>query len=119
MVNVCVNLGCGDVSMPQKFLYDSQVGSATQQMRAKTMADCVWAESVAKTKQGIVGIKVSVLAPDKKVHDQVEVNEDLINAVKKNVAFVEEEIEVKPTKKTKKKGAVKKKGEKEIKENVE
>ena len=62
------------------------------------------AESVAETKQGVVGIKVAVLSPDTKVHDQVDVNEDLINQVKKNASFVEEEIveEVKKKKKTKK-----------------
>ena len=61
------------------------------------------AESVAETKQGIVGIKVAVLAPDTKVHDQVDINEDLLNQIKKNASFVEEEVETKkkPTKKRK------------------
>lgn len=57
------------------------------------------AESVAKTKQGVIGIKVAILTPDKKMHDYVEINEDLIEKIKKNALFEE----VKPTKKNKKK----------------
>jgi len=63
------------------------------------------AESVAETKQGVVGIKVAVLAPGTKVHDQVEINEDLLNEIRKNASFVEEveeEKQKKSTKKTKK-----------------
>ncbi len=45
------------------------------------------AESIAETKQGVVGIKVAILAPGVKVHDQVTINEDFINEVKKNVTF--------------------------------
>jgi small subunit ribosomal protein S3 len=42
------------------------------------------AEAVAKTKQGIVGIKISILAPDVKIHDQIIINEDLISQISKN-----------------------------------
>tara|TARA_Y100000310_G_scaffold265631_1_gene276773 strand:- start:8814 stop:9533 length:720 start_codon:yes stop_codon:yes gene_type:complete len=47
------------------------------------------AESVAKTKQGIVGIKVAILAPNVKVIDQITIDEDFLNQVKKNVTFEE------------------------------
>ncbi|MAH49446.1 30S ribosomal protein S3 [Candidatus Pacearchaeota archaeon] len=59
------------------------------------------AQAVAETKQGVVGIKVAILAPDVKVHDHVDVNKDLIDEVKKNATFVEEVKE--ETKKTRKK----------------
>ena len=42
------------------------------------------AESVAKTKQGIVGIKVAILAPGIKMCDQITIDEDFLNQVKKN-----------------------------------
>ena len=42
------------------------------------------AESVANTKQGIVGIKVAILAPGVKIHDQISVDEDFMNEVRKN-----------------------------------
>lgn len=48
------------------------------------------AESVATTKQGVVGIKVSILAPNKKIHDKIEISEDLINNIKQNATFVEQ-----------------------------
>ena len=66
------------------------------------------AMSVAETKQGVVGIKVSILAPDRKIHDQITVNSDLLNQIKKNVAFdisederIAKEKEEKKSKKTK------------------
>ena len=43
------------------------------------------AETVANTKQGVVGIKVAILAPGVKMPDQIVVNEELLEAVKKNV----------------------------------
>jgi len=55
------------------------------------------AEAVAETKQGVVGIKVVVLAPDAQIHDRINVDEDLLNKVKQNAAFEE------PAEKTKKK----------------
>jgi len=50
------------------------------------------AESLAKTKQGIVGIKVAILAPGVKVIDQINVDEEFINKVKENAIFKEEII---------------------------
>ncbi|MFH1237830.1 MAG: 30S ribosomal protein S3 [archaeon] len=56
------------------------------------------AESVAKTKQGIVGIKVAILAPGVKVCDQITIDEDFMNEVKKNATFKEVEETVKKIK---------------------
>jgi small subunit ribosomal protein S3 len=64
------------------------------------------AESVADTKQGVVGIKVAILSPGVKMPDQISVDEELLEAVKKNATFEEVEETVK---KTKKKRKVKKK----------
>ncbi len=60
------------------------------------------AESVAKTKQGIVGIKVAILAPNIKMCDQISVDEDFMNEVKKNATFEEVEETVKKIKKKRK-----------------
>lgn len=59
------------------------------------------AESIAETKQGVIGIKVAILAPGARIHDQIIVDEELINKIKGNAAF--SEPEEKPKKK--KKGA--------------
>ncbi len=42
------------------------------------------AKSVAKTKQGIVGIKVAILSPNVKIHDQINIDENFLNEIKKN-----------------------------------
>lgn len=65
------------------------------------------AEAVAKTKQGIVGIKVAILAPNTKVHDQIKISEDLLNEIKKNVEIKEEPEPVKKKKVKKKVGGKK------------
>lgn len=64
------------------------------------------AESIAETKQGVIGIKVAILSPGVKIEDQINVDEDFINDVKRNSTFEEEEEK---TKKTKKKKSLKKK----------
>ncbi len=64
------------------------------------------AEAVAHDKKGVVGIKVSILAKDAKVHDKFEVDEEMIKAVKNNAAFEDEVIEEK-VKKVRKKSVVK------------
>lgn len=61
------------------------------------------AETVAETKQGVIGIKVSVLSPNVKVHDQIKVDEEMIEKVKRNTAFSNEEEKKKTTKKKSKK----------------
>ena len=57
------------------------------------------AEAIAITKQGVVGIKVAILAPGVKVHDQIHINEEFMNEVRKN-AMAEDDVKIK--KKTKK-----------------
>lgn len=57
------------------------------------------AESVAVTKQGVVGIKVAILAPGANIHDQIVVDADFLNEIKKNVAFEKIDDVVKKTKK--------------------
>ena len=55
-------------------------------------------ESVAHTKKGVVGIKVLVLSPDVKVHDRIDVDDELISKIKENAAF---EVVEKPEKEKK------------------
>ncbi len=64
------------------------------------------AESIANTKKGIVGIKVSVLAPDVQIHDKVVIDEEMLNEIKRNASTVEEVEET--IKKIKKKTKTKK-----------
>ncbi len=61
------------------------------------------AETVAETKQGIVGIKVAILAPGVKMPDQITVNEELIESIKRNISFNNSEEENKKSKKKTKK----------------
>jgi small subunit ribosomal protein S3 len=42
------------------------------------------AESVAQTLPGVIGLKISILSPEKKIHDQITLNEDIINQIKRN-----------------------------------
>lgn len=62
------------------------------------------AQAVAVTKLGVTGIKVSILSPDAKIHDQINVNEELRNKIKINIFKMEEKKieEEKPKKKTRK-----------------
>jgi small subunit ribosomal protein S3 len=60
------------------------------------------AESVANTKQGVVGIKVAILAPGVKVCDQISVDEEFLELVKKNSSFEEVEETITKTKKKRK-----------------
>jgi small subunit ribosomal protein S3 len=61
------------------------------------------AGSVANTKQGIVGIKVAILASGIKVHDRITIDEDFMNEIKKNATFEKVEEKVKKSKKRGKK----------------
>jgi len=74
------------------------------------------AEAVADTKQGVVGIKVAVLAPDVKMKDQIELTEELMNEIKSNAMEIEEITE---TLKKKVKKAVKKVKKKATKKSTE
>ena len=57
------------------------------------------AESVAETMQGVIGVKVAILSPGKKIHDQINIDDDLINNINRNSSFSEEKKEVKKKKK--------------------
>ena len=56
------------------------------------------AQSVAVTKQGAVGIKVSILSPTAKLLDHISLDEETINKIKSNANFVELISEKKPKK---------------------
>lgn len=58
------------------------------------------AESVAQTLPGVIGIKVSILSPEKKIHDQIIINDEMLSQIRKNSAFKQEE---EPKKKARKK----------------
>jgi len=60
------------------------------------------AEAVAETKQGVVGIKVAIMAPGVKIHDRITVDEDFLNMVKKNATFEEVEETIKKVKRKRK-----------------
>ena len=55
------------------------------------------AQAQAVTNMGVVGIKVSILPPDAHIHDQIIVNEDMINKIKKKI----NELKVIPVEKKK------------------
>jgi len=59
------------------------------------------AQSVAQTIPGIIGIKVSILTPDKKIHDQIILSEDLMNQIKSNYNQTEEKEDKKKVKRRK------------------
>ncbi len=67
------------------------------------------AQARAETKPGTVGIKVSILAPDAHLHDKIEINEELLEKLKRNML----ESEEKPKKARKKSTKTKKIREKE------
>jgi len=53
-----------------------------------------YALSIAQTKPGTVGIKVSILRPDVELVDKIEVNEELINKLKENQDKLDSEEKV-------------------------
>jgi len=67
------------------------------------------AQALGKTVAGIVGVKVAILSPNKKIHDQIEINEDIREKIKfgaieeaEETEQIEEKSEEKDKKKTKK-----------------
>jgi small subunit ribosomal protein S3 len=72
------------------------------------------AEAIGLTKTGIIGVKVAIMAPDAKIYDRVEVNDELFKKI--NQPDEVEEIEEKPEKKTIKKKVEKKSIKKKRKE---
>ncbi len=77
------------------------------------------AETTALTKQGVVGIKVAILAPGVVMPDQISVDEKMIEEVKKNAFDLEGDEKPKKAKKKSKKKTVKKvkKSKKDDEEN--
>ncbi len=63
------------------------------------------ANAVAKTRMGVIGVKVSILPPDAVIHDQIKITEELKSQIKK--PLIEEIIEEKPKKSRRKKNAEK------------
>jgi len=59
--------------------------------------------AVAKTLPGVIGVKVSILTPDVKIHDQIAVNQHLLDEIKNNILKMELEENEKTEKKNKKK----------------
>jgi len=57
------------------------------------------AQALGKTNAGIVGVKVSILSPDKKIHDQIIIDDEIRSKI--NIEVIEEVEE--PKKKTKSK----------------
>lgn len=57
------------------------------------------AQAKSQTKPGTVGVKVSILKPDAVLKDRINVNEELLNKIKKNIENLEKP---EPKKKTKK-----------------
>lgn len=70
------------------------------------------AQSTALTKLGITGISVSILSPDVKLYDKIEINDELKESI--NQEIIEEVEEVKPEKKTKKPRKKKEKKKEEV-----
>lgn len=66
------------------------------------------AQARAETKPGTVGIKVSIMSPESKLSDRVNINDELISKIKENEIKYEEEIKNKIKKKTRKKKGVSK-----------
>src|SRR6056297_2993736 len=69
-----------------------------------------YALSIAQTKPGTVGVKVSILRPDVELIDKININEELINKLKENKEKLNtpEKIVKEAKKKTKKKSKKKK-----------
>lgn len=63
------------------------------------------AQSIALTKLGISGIKVGILPPDAKIHDKIEITEELINLINRSMELEGEETtkKIKSPKKSKNK----------------
>lgn len=60
------------------------------------------AKAIAFTQMGIIGVKVSILSPDMKIHDQINVNDELKKLISDG-KITREVAEVEAEKKTKKK----------------
>ena len=65
------------------------------------------AEARADTNLGTTGIKVSILQPDVMIHDQIHVNQKMMDKIKINDGLSQEKIEQKPIRRKKKNGSAK------------
>ena len=61
------------------------------------------AYSVAETKQGVIGINVSVLPPTAEIHDRIIIDEAMLSKIRENASAVEDKEVKKKTKGVKKK----------------
>jgi len=61
----------------------------------------------AQTLPGTIGVKVSILPPNVKIHDQIKVNQELLDEIKRNILKFEEAQEERKTKKSTKKVSIK------------
>jgi len=64
------------------------------------------AQAVAETQAGVIGIVVSILSPEKKIHDQIIIDDKLMDEIKRNIIeYKSKEDEEAGKKMKKKKGA--------------
>ena len=61
------------------------------------------AQAVAQTRPGTVGVKVSILSPDANLKDKIDVNDSLMEKIRKNVEIMNNPEESSPKKKRSKK----------------
>jgi small subunit ribosomal protein S3 len=61
-----------------------------------------YAESVGADKQGIIGIKVSILAPGSVTPEEITITDEMLAKIKSNIIETEEVVDKKTTKKKKK-----------------
>ena len=76
------------------------------------------AQAIGQTPMGVIGVKVSILSPDAKIHDQINVNDELRSLIKANIMRNEQislEEERERAIKVKKQEKVKKPRKKKIK----
>lgn len=49
------------------------------------------AQAVAKTMAGVVGVKVAILSPEKKIHDQIKIDEAFKQKIESNIFAIDED----------------------------
>lgn len=59
------------------------------------------AQSLAKTVAGVIGIKVAILSPDKKIHDQIKINDEIREKIRTEPEEDVEEGKIKTSRKKK------------------
>lgn len=61
------------------------------------------AQALGKTVAGVVGVKVAILSPEKKIHDQINIDKEIKEQINREVTEEEIEEKEKKTRKTRKK----------------